>query len=44
MDGRLDMQLQQLTVALVQEQWIEDSIKHQANLADKIKEAACAGA
>ncbi len=44
MDGISNMQPQQLTVALVQEQWIEDSIKHQANLADKIKEAACAGA
>ena len=38
------MQPEQLTVGLVQEQWIEDSIKHQANLADKIKEAASRGA
>jgi N-carbamoylputrescine amidase len=38
------MQQEQLIVGLVQEQWIEDSIKHQANLADKVKEAASHGA
>lgn len=38
------MKQEQLTVGVVQEQWIENSIKHQANLADKIKEAASRGA
>jgi len=38
------MQVEQLTLGLVQECWVEDPIKHQANLADKVKDAACRGA
>ncbi|NDH08317.1 MAG: hydrolase [Gammaproteobacteria bacterium] len=38
------MQAEQLTLGLVQERWEEDPVKHQANLADKIKAAASRGA